>query len=94
MKMATFVAAVGVMTIVLSLLTKLIGFPDQMRKNHQRKSVEGVSVAFYALSFITYVTWTLYGVLKKDPIVAIAQGLGVVTTGIICYQIVIYRKKN
>ena len=93
MSSAGVIAVVGGLTIVLSIATKVIGFPDQMRTNFRRKSVEGVSKTFYVLSFITYTVWTLYGILQKDMVVTLAQGLGVVTTGIILYQIMIYGKK-
>ena len=36
----TLIGFVGFMTVALSILIKVIGFPDQFRKNHQRKSVE------------------------------------------------------
>jgi MtN3 and saliva related transmembrane protein len=85
---------VGVLTTILSVIIKVVGFPDQMRKNYKRKSTEGVSSAFYILSVVTYVVWTIYGILKGDWVVTLAQGLGIITTGIIVYQIFIYRKKK
>ena len=85
---------VGVLTTILSVVIKVVGFPDQMIKNFKRKSTEGVSTAFYVLSVITYIVWTLYGILRSDFVVVISQALGIVTTGIIVYQIFIYRKKK
>ncbi|MFH0750056.1 MAG: SemiSWEET family transporter [Candidatus Gottesmanbacteria bacterium] len=85
---------IGFLTATLSILIKIIGFPDQIRKNHQRKSTEGVSSTFYVLSFITYILWTLHGALQKDWVVILGQGLGIVTTGIIVYQIFLYRNKK
>ena len=85
---------VGVLTTILSVVIKVVGFPDQMRKNFKRKSTEGVSTAFYVLSVITYIVWTIYGILRNDIVVVISQALGIITTGIIVYQIIIYRKKK
>jgi len=85
---------VGILTTILSVIIKVVGFPDQMRKNYKRKSTEGVSSAFYILSVVTYVVWTLYGILRGDIVVVISQALGIVTTGIIVYQIILYRKKK
>lgn len=85
---------IGILTTIFSLLTKLIGFPDQIKKNHQRKSTEGISFWFFLLSFISYVLWTTHGVLKNDWVVYLGQGLGVVTTGIILLQIWIYKNNK
>jgi len=85
---------IGFLTTVLSILIKVIGFPDQIRKNHIRKSTEGVSTTFYIMSFLCYILWTAHGVLAKDWVVILGQGLGIITTGVIVYQIFIYRKKE
>jgi uncharacterized protein with PQ loop repeat len=92
--MITIAAIVGALTITLSILIKVVGFPDQIRKNLHRKSTEGLSTSFYALSFLAYSMWTLHGIFENDWVVIFGQGLGIVTTGIILYQIVIYRKKR
>lgn len=85
---------IGLLTTILSILIKVVGFPDQIRKNYTRKSTEGLSTWFYVLSFSTYVLWTLHGFFQKDWVVILGQGLGIITTGIIVYQILIYRKRN
>lgn len=91
----TLVAAVGVIVAILSVASKLIGPPDQIRLNWKRKSTEGVSLALYAMSFVTYFFWALYGALRGDWVVFLAHGaLGCVMTGIILFQFFVYRKKN
>jgi len=85
---------VGVLTTVLSILVKIIGFPDQIRQNFIRKSTEGVSTTFYILSFLVYILWTLHGVFENDWVVVLGQGLGILTTGAIVYQIFKYKKKK
>lgn len=85
---------VGFFTIALSVLVKVVGFPDQIRKNYQRKSTEGVSTLFYILSFSVYILWTIHGVLQKDWVVILGQGLGIVTTGVVVCQIIIYRNRK
>ncbi len=87
-------AVVAVLTVVFGVLVKVIGFPDQMKDNYKRKSTKGLSTTFIVLSFITYILWTLHGIFQKDPVLAIGQGIGIITTGIILYQIWIYRKKS
>jgi len=70
------VAIVGGLTLLFSILIKVIGFPDQMRKNWKRKSTKGVSTWFYLLTFISYVLWVFHGILQKDNVLIIGQGLG------------------
>ena len=91
--MLTFAIIIGVLTTVLSILVKVVGFPDQIRRNYKRKSTEGLSISFYFLSFLVYLLWTLHGFLQKDWVVMLGQGLGIITTGAILYQIYLYRKK-
>ncbi|MBI2142714.1 PQ-loop repeat-containing protein [Candidatus Woesearchaeota archaeon] len=50
----TFAAIIGVLTLVIGILVKLIGFPDQFRLNHKRKSTKGLSALFFALAFFSY----------------------------------------
>ena len=88
-----FPAIVGVATIIIGILVKLFGFPDQFLKNRRRKSTEGLSSIFIVLAFVSYLLWTLHGYLQKDWVLIIGQGIGVLTTGAIVYQIMIYRKK-
>jgi uncharacterized protein with PQ loop repeat len=90
--MLDFVAIIGILTVIFGVIVKVVGFPDQIRSNHKRKSTMGLSSTFIVLSFATYSLWTFYGILKGDPIVYLGQGLGIITTGIILYQIWIYRK--
>jgi len=85
---------IGFLTTVLSILVKVVGFPDQIRKNFKRKSTEGLSNSFYILSFSVYILWTIHGFLEKDWVIIFGQGLGIVTTGIILYQIFLYKRNS
>ena len=89
--MSTLVAILGIMTVVVAILVKFVGLPDQVRKNYKRKSTEGLSVPFFLLGLLSYFLWTLYGLITNDVVVALGQGAGVVTMGIIAYQIWLYR---
>jgi uncharacterized protein with PQ loop repeat len=90
----TLVAIVGGLTLLFSILIKAIGFPDQMLKNYKLKSTKGVSTLFYVLTFVSYILWVFHGILQKDRILIIGQGLGVITTAIIIGQIFVYRNKD
>ena len=88
------VVVIGIAVFTVSLLTKVIGFPDQLMRNFRRKSTEGVSFSFAILSFISYILWGIYGLLQQDWVVLWAQGiLGSAITGAILYQFFLYRNK-
>jgi MtN3 and saliva related transmembrane protein len=87
----TLAGIVGTLTVLMALLVKFVGFPDQMRKNYKRKSTKGVSTIFYILAFIGYSLWVVHGILQQDNVLIIGQGLGVITTAIILGQIFMYR---
>ncbi len=91
--MLNFALLIGFLTTTLTILIKVVGFPDQIKKNYKRKSTEGLSTPFYVLSFVTYIAWTLHGIIQNDWVVILGQGLGIITTGIIVFQIIKYRKK-
>jgi len=90
----TFAAVIGVLTVVIGILVKVIGFPDQFRLNYKHKTTKGISTLFYALAFISYMLWTIHGFLKKDWVLIIGQGAGIITTAMIVAQIIIYRKNK
>lgn len=90
----TISAIIGVLTVVIGILVKIVGFPDQFRLNYERKSTKGLSTLFYALAFVSYILWTIHGILQKDWVLIIGQGVGIVTTAMIVGQIFIYRKNK
>ena len=90
----TFAAVIGVLTVVVGILVKLLGFPHQFYKNYKRKSTEGLSTVFMLLSFLAYILWTIHGILQKDYVLILGQGIGILTTGLIVGQIFYYKKKK
>lgn len=90
----TIVGIIGFMTLVLTVLVKVVGLPDQIRKNYKRRSTEGLSSVFFIMGLLTYVLWTIYGILRGDIVVVLGQGVGVIAMGIIVYQIYAYRGKR
>ena len=90
----TFAVIIGILTVVIGILVKIIGFPDQFMKNYKRKSTEGLSSMFILLAFVSYILWTIHGYLQNDLVLVVGQGVGILTTGMIVFQIVHYRKKK
>jgi uncharacterized protein with PQ loop repeat len=89
----TIAVIIGVITTVMGILVKVIGFPDQFRLNFKHKSTKGLSTLFYILAFFSYILWTVHGFFQNCVLI-IGQGVGIITTGMIVVQIIIYRKKK
>lgn len=85
------ISIVGVLTVACSYGIKFIGFPDQIRKVRKRKSTKELSKPLFIFSFISYIFWTLYGILKNDWVVIAGQSVGVVVAGVVLWQIYKYR---
>jgi len=94
LQIITFAGVIGFLTLVIGILVKIIGLPDQIKKNYNRKSTEGLSTPFMILSLIAYLLWTIHGIIQKDMVLVFGQGLGILTVGVILYQIYVYRNKE
>ena len=90
----TIASVIGFLTTTVAILVKVIGLPDQIKKIYKRKSTEGISTIFFLLAFVSYFLWTIHGIYQKDNVLIIGQGAGMITTGIILGQILIYRNRN
>lgn len=88
----SFEAVVAVLTTVLSVGVKVIGMPDQIKANRQRKSTEGLSHWFMICTLASYVMWVVHGFLVHDMSLIIGQSLGVLVTAVIIGQMIAYRK--
>ncbi|MEE1944041.1 SemiSWEET family transporter [Pedobacter sp. KR3-3] len=78
---------VGALTLIASYAIKLIGFPEQIQKIRKSKSTNGISKSLFVTSFISFVLWTVYGLLKEDWVIVLAQGLGALVGGILLFYI-------
>jgi uncharacterized protein with PQ loop repeat len=91
----SIIVLVSFLVAVMSILIKVIGVGDQMRKNHERKSTTGLSWLFYLISFLTFFLWGVYGWLKEDWIIFWTQGvLGCIATGVVLFQFFLYRDRS
>ena len=61
-----FAVVIAILTVIFGVLAKIIGFPDQIRKNYKRKSTEGLSTVFIAIGVVGYTLWTVHGYLEND----------------------------
>jgi uncharacterized protein with PQ loop repeat len=89
-----FVAFIAASTLVLTVLTKIVGFPSQALQIHKSKSVKNISVPLYVIMFLSYVSWTIHGYIRHDNTMIYGQGLGIITTGYILVLLLYYRVKD
>ncbi|MFT3947933.1 MAG: SemiSWEET family transporter [Agriterribacter sp.] len=90
----TFEAVISTLTVIASLAVKLIGAPSQIKLLLKTKNSQNISVLQWILVVTSYVLWLLHGIVKNDITVIIGQGIGVLTSGVILFFIVKFRKKN
>ncbi|WP_137091388.1 SemiSWEET family transporter [Mangrovivirga cuniculi] len=81
----------GILTLVASWSLKLLGFPGQIRKLIKTKNSDSLSLLLFSISFISYVLWTTYGILKNDYVIYLGQGVGILASGITIVYIIKYR---
>ena len=62
-------------------------------ENYERKSVEGLSVFYFAVLAISYTFWSVYGSLQKDPVPIIPMTLGMLMSWAVVLQCGLYRPK-
>ena len=93
LQVITFAGLIGFLTATMGILVKVIGFPAQIKNNRERKSTEGLSTTLIVMTFMAYILWTVHGIIQKDWALIVGQGVGIITTGVIIWQIVSYKKK-
>lgn len=83
---------IKVITVALSLIVTGLGLASQVRKNHARKSVEGLSFFYFTVLAISYSFWSLYGFLQRDLVLIIPMTLGAVMSWVVVVQCFWYRQ--
>lgn len=80
-----------ILTVGLSLAVTGLGLTAQVRKNYQRKSVEGLSLFYFSLLAISYTCWSTYGFLQQDFVLIIPMTLGMLMSWLVTFQFFVYR---
>lgn len=86
------VTIISTLTVIVSLISKVWGFPNQIKLLHKFKRTDNISLVLHSLATLSYALWTLHGVLRNDWFTVVGQGLGVVFSAIIVYLVIKYRK--
>lgn len=79
--------------IIAAILTSL-GFVPQVRKMWQRKSVGDVSVVTFIQFSVGILMWIIYGFIRQDPIIIIANTVTFLTLSIGLFFYFRYRHQS
>lgn len=90
----TFEGIISTLTVVASFSTKLIGAPSQIKRLVETKNSESFSILHNSIIFIAYCLWAIHGYLQKDVTVMIGQGIGIISSGLILFFVLKYKKPN
>lgn len=82
----------GTLALISSIAMLALGLPKQIWSNYRRKSTEGVEPFLMATLGCIYVLWGIYGTLKLDYFLIIANWPGVALILIIFFQMYAYRR--
>ena len=82
---------IKIATVLLSLVVTGLGLTSQVRKNYQRKSVEGLSSFYFIVLAISYSFWSIYGFMQKDLVLIIPMTLGMCMSWVVVAQCTLYR---
>lgn len=80
-------------TVILSLIVTGLGLTSQVRKNHERKTTEGLSFFYFFILAISYSFWTAYGLFVRDAVLIIPMSLGALMSWVVVGQFYLYRKR-
>ena len=86
------VTIISTLTVIVSLISKVWGFPNQIKLLNKYKRTDNISLVLNCLATLSYGLWTLHGFLINDWFTVVGQSLGVVFSGIIVYLVIKYRK--
>ena len=84
---------IKIITVTLSLIVTGLGLTSQVRKNHIRKSMEGLSLFYFSILAVSYSFWSMYGFLQKDLVLMIPMTLGAIMSWVVVIQFFIYKKR-
>ena len=89
-----FTNVVGTLASIASLTIIVFGVPVQIIKNYKNKNCDSFApLLVYSSAFSCFI-WTLYGFLKPDLFLIIAQVPASFLTIIFLTQFFYYRRKN
>jgi MtN3 and saliva related transmembrane protein len=85
-----FISIIGLSAAVCTT----ISFLPQTIKTIKTKQIKGLSLIMYSLLTFGLFLWFIYGFLRKDYPIIIANGISLFFSAIILYMIIRYRKSS
>jgi uncharacterized protein with PQ loop repeat len=86
-------SSIGIITVILSLVVTGLGLSSQVKKNRQRKSMEGLSFFYFFILAISYTFWVIYGIVLRDFVIIIPMSIGSIMSWVVVIQFFIYKNK-
>lgn len=81
----------GWVVMTVTIVYSVIGLSSQILENWRRGTTEGFSGIFCVLLFITFWSWLVYGIVKRDKYIIIANAPGTIAVCILMSQFIFYR---
>lgn len=85
---------IEITTVGLSLVVTGIGITSQVRKNHTRRSMEGLSFFYFFILAVSYSFWVVYGIASKDWVLILPMSIGAIMSWVVVIQFFIYKKQK
>lgn len=84
----------GTLATIASLAIAFLGLPAQIIMNYRHKSCQGIASPLIYSACLTYTLWAIYGWVKPDWFLFVADAPGCVLAFILLFQLFHYRKKE
>lgn len=85
------ITLISTLTVIVSLITKFVGFPDQIRLMLKHKQANNISLSLNLLGAISYCLWTLHGYMINDWFTVVGQIFGFVFSVVLVWLTIKYR---
>ncbi len=85
---------VGSIAMLTSLVIIFIGFPAQIRRNCYLKSCKGIAPSLVYSSVLVYTVWAIYGWVKWDWFIILADTPGGILSFILVFQLFHYKDND
>lgn len=82
---------IGLVTVLLSLAVTSLGLTAQVRKNHARRSVDGLSLMYFVLLAVSYTFWVVYGIVRGDWVLIVPMSVDALMSWVVVVQFYLFR---
>lgn len=83
----------GMIAVIVTLALVAYGLTSQIYKNYKNKNTKGLSLPFFALGFMSWCVWSIYGWMRNDFFIGFSQTVGSAMNAVILLQFWLYRKR-